>query len=96
MPAKIDRRFARRFPNRQWWLRPATMEERQVQFRGRSVEGWHPCLAVGRSGDRFMSMPFYASSPDVADIGDDDAALTAANVGDTLLDGAMPYIGIRR
>ncbi|WP_294929261.1 hypothetical protein [uncultured Paracoccus sp.] len=96
MPAKIDRRFAKRFPARRWWLRPATAEERRIQFRGRSAEGWHACLAVGRSGDKFMSLPFYASSPDVADIGDDDAALTAGNVRNTLLNGVMPYIEIRR
>lgn len=96
MPAKIDRRFAKRFPARTWWLRPASAEEREVQFRGRSVAGWHACLVIGRNGDKFMSMPFYSSSPDVADIDDDSAALTAANVGETLLDGAMPYIEIRR
>lgn len=96
MPAKIDRRYARRFPNRQWWLRPASAQERQEQFRGRSVEGWHPCLVVGRAGDKFVSMPFFASSPDVADISDDEAAITAANVGTALLDGEMPYIEIRR
>lgn len=93
---KIDRRFAKRFPARQWWLRPALAEERQTQFRGRSEQGWHACVAVGRSGGKFMSLPFFASSPDVADIDDDDAALTAANVADTLMDGAMPYITIRR
>ncbi|SEN57991.1 hypothetical protein SAMN04488103_1066 [Gemmobacter aquatilis] len=96
MTAKIDRRFAKRFPERQWWLRPATAEERLVQFRGRSVEGWHPCLVVGRNGDKFMSMPFYASSREVTDIDDDDAAATAASVGSALLDGAMPYVEIRR
>lgn len=96
MPAKIDRKFAARFPSRQWWLRPALAEERAEQFRGRTEEGWTACIAVGRNGDKFMSLPFFASSPDVTDIDDDDAALTAANVADTLLDGAMPFIEILR
>lgn len=96
MASKIDRQFAERFPHRNWWLRPATAEERQIQFRGRAVEGWHACLAVGRCGEWFRTMPFYATSADVADIDDQDAGVTAAHVAETLQAGAMPYVQIRR
>ncbi|RNF33711.1 hypothetical protein A7A09_014570 [Paracoccus methylarcula] len=100
MPAKIDRRFARRFPNRGFWLRPASAEERKIQFRGRSEPGWHPCMAimrgVGKHADKFHSLPFYSSTPDLADIGEEESGMTAAHVRDSLSDGGLPFVTINR
>lgn len=89
---KADRRFARRFPERECWLRPATPAERKAMFHGHVGEGWHPCVAVYRQGDVYRNIPFLSSSRDIADAYDSTAANTAVKAAEALRGGGIAHI----
>ncbi|AMY70916.1 hypothetical protein [Frigidibacter mobilis] len=90
-----DERFAARFPDRQFWLRPASRGEVREIF-GRKVRGWHPCLAVWREGDIYRKVPFFATTRDVADASDGVSAETAVNAIESLREGVVLRILITR
>ncbi|WP_158644530.1 hypothetical protein [Paracoccus jeotgali] len=89
--AKIDRRFARRFPQRQCWLRPATPAERKQLFAA-SLEGLQPCMAIWRTGADYMCFPFLSTSSDVADAYEGAAAETVVKAAQALREGGIARI----
>lgn len=89
---KADRRFARRFPDRECWLRPATPGERKAMFLGQIGDGWHPCVAVYRQGDVYRNFPFLSSSRDIADAYENTAAHTAVKALEALREGGIAHI----
>ena len=71
--AQIDQRYSSRFPNRHFWLRPATFEER-VTLAAAAPAGASLCIAIARRGDDFFAVPFWSLSSDVADATESAAA----------------------
>lgn len=89
---KADRRFFRRFPDRECWLRPASPEERRAIFQGWVADGWHPCIAVWRRGDTYLNFPFLSTSPDIADAYEETAAQAALKAAEALCAGEIAHI----
>ena len=71
--AKIDRRYSSRFPDRHFWLRPATLEER-LSLAQAAPSGAALCIAIARRGDDYFAVPFWSLSSDVADATEGAAA----------------------
>ncbi|WP_145962836.1 hypothetical protein [Mangrovicoccus ximenensis] len=67
--ADPDLKFAERHPNRAFWVRRCTPEER-LGCREKDEPGKYLCAAVFRYGPFFVPLPFWASTPDVADLGE--------------------------
>ena len=93
--AKIDRRFSRRFPKRQFWLRPATPSERNMV---RAQHGDAPaitpavCMAIGKRGPDYIAVPFWCSSADVADATEGAAAEGVALAVEAIKAGTIARI----
>lgn len=72
--AEADERFAQRFPDRRFWVRPASRGEVRTMFRGK-VRGWHPCVVIARyEGDFYTHFPFLCTTHDISDASEDGAA----------------------
>lgn len=72
--AEADERFAQRFPDRRFWVRPASRGEVRTMFRGK-VRGWHPCVVIARyEGDVYAHVPFLCTSRDISDAYEEGAA----------------------
>ena len=57
--ADIDRRYSSRFPERHFWLRPATFEER-VTLAEAGPKGATLCVAIARRGADYYKVPFWS------------------------------------
>lgn len=94
--AKIDRRFARRFPDRSFWLRPATPEERRVILaRKPDAASFSPaylCIAIAHRDCDFLAFPFWATCADVSGASDGDAAEFVMRAAEAIAAGGMASI----
>lgn len=93
--AKIDQRFSSRFPNRHFWLRPATFEER-VSLAEASPAGASLCIAIAKRGGDFFAIPFWSLSSDVADATEDAAAMVIARAAQAVREGSLAVIAPMR
>lgn len=94
--AKIDRRYARRFPDRNFWLRPATPEERRVILSRKPDPAQFPnaalCISVAHWDSDFLAWPFWADSADVADASDGAAAEVVMRAAEAYAAGTMASV----
>ncbi|QFG37203.1 hypothetical protein ESD82_13570 [Paracoccus pantotrophus] len=91
--AKIDSRFAQRFPKRRAWVRPATQAERTSIFEGHEVPDWlTPSMAIARVGRDFARIPFVSTSPDIADATEAAAAMIIARAAEAFKAGNIATI----
>lgn len=93
--AKIDRRFARRFPGRTLWLRPASPEERRLcaeQIGSHGPIGFSLCIAVAHRDNDFYMLPFWSNSSDVSDATEGAAAMVVAAAANALQAGEVAAI----
>jgi len=93
--ANIDRRYSARFPGRQFWLRPATLEER-VTLAQSWPKGATLCMAIARRGNDYFAVPFWSLSSDVADATQDAAAQVVTIAAQALQAGNLAMIAPRR
>lgn len=94
-PANIDRRYSTRFPDRHFWLRPATFEER-VTLAEAGPKGTTLCVAIARRGADYYKIPFWSLSSDVADATQDAAAQVIAIAARALQAGNVAMIAPMR